>query len=152
VGIRQSALGGMYDPVYFNYGIAIHGALNVPLQPASHGCIRIPLSLSPTMNGLLGAGDQVFVFDGVEEPEVYGEQKPYFNRLDPTYTTTTSSTTTTTTTSTTLPGSTLPANTMVAPTTAAPVSPAPTPATTSAPVTVATTAATPAAVTTIPGG
>ncbi len=25
-GVRQSALGGMYKPVYFNYGIAVHGA------------------------------------------------------------------------------------------------------------------------------
>ena len=41
-GIRQSSLGGMWNPSYFNYGIAIHGALNVPLQPASHGCIRVP--------------------------------------------------------------------------------------------------------------
>jgi len=127
-GIRQSALGGMYDPVYFNYGIAIHGAFNVPLYPASHGCIRIPLALSPAMNDMLDIGDQVFVFDGVEEPEVYGEQPPYFNRLDPTYTTTTSSTTTTTTTTTTL----------VPPTTVAP------PAVTStAPEPVATTTLTP---------
>ena len=42
-GVRQSALGGMWNPVYLNCGIAVHGALNVPLQPASHGCIRIPL-------------------------------------------------------------------------------------------------------------
>ena len=41
-GLRKSALGGMLNPVYFNYGIAMHGAINVPLQPASHGCIRIP--------------------------------------------------------------------------------------------------------------
>ena len=40
-GKRVGPLGGMYDPVYFNYGIAIHGAENVPLEPASHGCIRI---------------------------------------------------------------------------------------------------------------
>jgi hypothetical protein len=144
-GVRQSALGGMWDPVYFNYGIAIHGALNVPLHPASHGCIRIPLSLSPTMNGMIGVGDQVFVFDGVEEPEAYGEQKPYFNRRDPSYTTTTSSTTTTSTTTTTVPvASTAP------PATAAPTTPIP--ATTATPATVATSTATTVAVTTIPGG
>ncbi len=114
----------MYDPVYFNYGIAIHGALNVPLHPASHGCIRIPLALSPAMNDMLDIGDQVFVFDGVEEPEVYGAQPPYFNRLDPTYTTTTSSTTTTTTTTTTL----------VPPTTVAPTTVAPPAATSTVPV------------------
>ncbi len=106
-GIRQSSLGGMWDPVYFNYGIAVHGALNVPLQPASHGCVRIPLPLSPTFQDLTANGDQVFVFDGVQEPEYYGAQLPYFNRIDPDYSTTTTSTTTTTTvppsTSTTAP-------------------------------------------------
>ncbi len=93
-GVRQSSLGGMWDPVYFNYGIAVHGALNVPLYPASHGCIRIPLSLSPTFQDLTANGDQVFVFDGVQEPEFYGAQLPYFNRIDPDYSTTTSTTTT----------------------------------------------------------
>ncbi len=115
-GIRDSALGSMWNPVYFNYGIAIHGALNVPLQPASHGCIRIPLSIDEEFQSLVSMGDQVFVFDGVKEPEEYGEQPPVFNWLDPEWepTTTTSTTTTTTTT------------TSVAPTTAAPATPAPT--------------------------
>jgi len=112
-GIRQGSLGGMWDPVYFNYGIAVHGALNVPLQPASHGCIRIPLPLSPSFQELVSVGDQVFVFDGVKEPEAYGAQVPYFNRIDPDYSTTTSSTTSTTTTTTTLvpPSSTVPPTT-----------------------------------------
>jgi hypothetical protein len=83
----------MWDPVYFNYGIAVHGALNVPLYPASHGCIRLPLTLSPTFQDLTANGDQVFVFDGVEEPEFYGAQLPVFNWIDPDYSTTTSSTT-----------------------------------------------------------
>ena len=102
-GVRQSALGGMWNPVYLNYGIAVHGALNVPLQPASHGCIRIPLSISEDFLEISKLGDQVFVFDGVKEPEEYGEQLPYFNRVDPDYetTTTTSSTTTTVPESTT---------------------------------------------------
>jgi len=122
-GVRQSSLGGMWDPVYFNYGIAVHGALNVPLHPASHGCIRIPLTLSPTFQELTATGDQVFVFDGVKEPEYYGPQKPYFNRIDPDYSTTTTSTTTTTTvppsTTTTVPPSTTtpPATTTTAPST-----------------------------------
>ena len=42
-------------------------------------------------------GDQIFVFDGVKEPEEYGAQVPPFNTPDPSYTTTTSTTTTTTT-------------------------------------------------------
>jgi hypothetical protein len=89
--------------VYFNYGIAIHGARNVPLQPASHGCIRIPLSISENLQDIVGMGDQVYVWDGVKEPEHYGQQPPTFNWIDPDYetTTTTDSTTTTLTESTT---------------------------------------------------
>lgn len=45
-GRRDSALGGMLNPVYFNYGIAVHGASNVPNEPASHGCVRIPNEIS----------------------------------------------------------------------------------------------------------
>ena len=127
-GVRQSSLGGMWDPVYLNYGIAVHGALNVPLAPASHGCIRIPLPLSPTFQEVTATGDQVFVFDGVQDPEYYGAQKPYFNRIDPDYSTTTTSTTTlppstTTTTppsSTTMPNTTTTSTIAAVPTTTAP--------------------------------
>ena len=96
-GIRESALGRMWNPVYFNYGIAIHGAINVPLQPASHGCIRIPMTLSEYFQTLVTNGDQVYVFDGVKEPEAYSEREklPTFNWLDPDYTTTTTTTTAT---------------------------------------------------------
>ena len=96
-GIRQSSLGGMWNPMYFNYGIAIHGALNVPLQPASHGCIRIPLNISESLQDILGMGDQVYVWDGEQEPEYYGQQPPRFNWIDPDYETTTTSSSTTTT-------------------------------------------------------
>jgi hypothetical protein len=92
-GVRQSALGAMWNPVYFNYGIAIHGALQVPLEPASHGCIRIPLKLSEQVQDLVTDGDRVYVFDGVEEPESYGAQLPTFNWLDPEYAATTTTTT-----------------------------------------------------------
>lgn len=115
-GLRQSSLGGMWDPVYFNYGIAVHGALNVPLEPASHGCIRIPLTLSPSFQEVTTKGDQVFVFDGVEEPEYYGAQQPYWNRRDPDYSTTTSSTTTTTT----IPPTTVAPSTTTSPATTSP--------------------------------
>ena len=33
--------GNMYKPLYFDRGQAIHGALNVPTTPASHGCVRL---------------------------------------------------------------------------------------------------------------
>ena len=94
-GIRESGLGSMWNPVYFNYGIAIHGAMNVPLQPASHGCIRIPMTLSDYFQTLVADGDKVYVFDGVKEPELYSEREmlPTFNWADPDYTTTTTTTT-----------------------------------------------------------
>jgi hypothetical protein len=40
-------LGVMYDPVFFiGTEYAIHGSPDVPLQPASHGCIRIPMDVA----------------------------------------------------------------------------------------------------------
>ena len=109
-GLRNSALGGMWNPAYFNYGIAIHGALNVPLEPASHGCIRVPLKVGEIFHQFIAVGDQVFVWDGQKEPEDYGEQLPIFNRIDPDYvpattttTTATSATTATNVTSTVAP-------------------------------------------------
>ncbi len=100
VGRRESQLGGMYNPVYFNKGIAVHGAQEVPAVPASHGCIRLPMHISEYFQTLVSKGDQVFVFDGVKEPEEYGAQSPRFNWADPNYTTTTSSTVPATTTTT----------------------------------------------------
>ena len=142
-GIRESALGGMWNPVYFNYGIAIHGALNVPLQGASHGCIRIPLNISETMQELMGNGDQVFVWDGENEPEAVGSPPPTFNWLDPDYESTSTTTTTVAeTTTTTEPAvdttvaSTSPATTVAATTTTTAV-----PDTTSTTTTITTVAA-----------
>lgn len=78
-GRRESALGGMLNPVYSNYGIAVHGASNVPSGAASHGCVRIPNDLSGRYQSLVAIGERVFVWDGIEEPEVYGEQLPTFD-------------------------------------------------------------------------
>lgn len=100
-GLRESQLGTMWNPVYFNYGIAIHGAMQVPKYPASHGCIRIPIYISEYFPAMVQYSDRVFVFDGVKEPEAYGSPAPYFNRPWPEYTTTTSSTSSTSTTTTT---------------------------------------------------
>ncbi|MGB3737484.1 MAG: L,D-transpeptidase family protein [Ilumatobacter sp.] len=145
-GIRDSALGSMWNPVYFNYGIAIHGALNVPLQPASHGCIRIPLNISEGLQDLMDMGDKVFVWDGEKEPEENGAPPPTFNWLDPDYETTTTvpeSSPTLPESSTTTPPSTDPATT-VAPTTPAPVttSPPTSPPSTQAPAATTTTTTT----------
>jgi peptidoglycan hydrolase-like protein with peptidoglycan-binding domain len=97
-GWREGSLGRMYSPVYFNYGIAVHGAGNVPSYPASHGCVRIPMHIGEYFPDLVSKGDQVFVFDGVRDPEEYGAQLPVFDYPDPSYVTSTTSTTTTTTT------------------------------------------------------
>jgi N-acetylmuramoyl-L-alanine amidase len=42
-GIDQSPLGRLWNPLYFHRGYAIHGSTTVPPEPASHGCIRVPL-------------------------------------------------------------------------------------------------------------
>lgn len=147
-GHRVGALGGMDDPVYFNYGIAIHGAENVPDEPASHGCIRIPKFLSATFPTLVGKGDQVWVWNGLKEPEqqTKNERLPSFNRPDPSATTTTSSTTTTTPATTVAPATTVKATTTT-------VKPVPTTTTTTAttvpPTTVPATVS--ATTTTTPG-
>src|SRR5438045_276957 len=82
-GWDDSVLGQLFNPVYFNYGVAIHGAYNVPLYPASHSCVRIPMHIAKYFPSLVKRGDQVFVFDGVKEPEVYGAQPPPCNTQDP---------------------------------------------------------------------
>jgi peptidoglycan hydrolase-like protein with peptidoglycan-binding domain len=104
-GDRVGPLGGMWNPVYFNYGIAVHGAHDVPSHPASHGCIRIPEFIANYFPSLVHLGDRVYVWDGVKEPEQQSKKDmtPPFEYPDPNATTTTSSTSTTTTTTTTVP-------------------------------------------------
>jgi L,D-transpeptidase catalytic domain/Putative peptidoglycan binding domain len=112
-GPRVGPLGAMYDPIYINQGIAIHGANNLPLQPASHGCIRVSKYLGESLQSLLEIGDKVLIWDGVTEPENQSTEamKMRWDYPDPNATTTTSTTTTTTTT---VPATT---TTTVAPTT-----------------------------------
>jgi hypothetical protein len=94
LGQRESKLGTMWNPVYFNFGLAIHGAMQVPAQPASHGCIRIPIFISEYFPVMVKYNDRVYIWDGVKEPEEYGSQPPPWDKDDPNYTTTTSSTST----------------------------------------------------------
>lgn len=118
-GTRDSKLGTMWNPVYFNYGIAIHGAMQVPRAPASHGCVRIPIFISNYFPAMVKYNDRVYVFDGVKDPELYGSPPPIFDKKDPNYTTTTSSTTTTVpkTPKTTVPKTTVPKSTTTTSTT-----------------------------------
>lgn len=140
-GTRESKLGTMWNPVYFNGGVAVHGAAQVPIRPASHGCIRIPMFISEYFPSLVAYGDRIYIFDGVKEPEEYGSPLPPADKPDPNYTTTTSEPKSTTTvagaTTTVAPSTTAnkqPQQTTVPTTVAPPVTTA-APATTVAPST-----------------
>ena len=138
-GWRNAKLGRLYKPVYFNYGIAIHGATNVPNHPASRGCVRHPMHIAEYLPDLISIGDHIFVFDGVEEPETYGAQPMVFDWPDPDWTPPTTTTSTTTTTTSTAPSATAAPTTAtpstVAPTTAPPTAPLTPPSPTTAPPT-----------------
>jgi peptidoglycan hydrolase-like protein with peptidoglycan-binding domain len=60
-GWHKSYLGQLYNPIFFNGGIALHGALSVPMYPASHGCVRLPMHVARILPGLLGKGVPVHV-------------------------------------------------------------------------------------------
>ena len=47
-------LGEMYNPVFFIGTLyAIHGDTHVPLRPASHGCVRIPMDIAAFFHTLV---------------------------------------------------------------------------------------------------
>lgn len=62
-GWRESSLdiGRLYNPLYFNGGIAFHGAASVPLYPASHGCVRVPMHIAQYLPSELPNGTPVHV-------------------------------------------------------------------------------------------
>jgi hypothetical protein len=101
-GIRVSKLGKLWNPLFFNGGIAIHGEPAVPAYPASHGCVRIPMSASLWFYQTVPVGEPVYVLGGKTAPVPFNEPAP--NQTTTTSTSsTTSSTTTSTTTTTTVP-------------------------------------------------
>ena len=60
-GWDDGKLGKMYNPYYFNGGIAVHGLASVPSYPASHGCARIPLDIAEYFPMLVSKGEAVYV-------------------------------------------------------------------------------------------
>lgn len=62
-GVRVSRLGKLYDPSYFVGGFAIHGSQSVPVYPASHGCVRIPMYVRKAFFRRTPVGKAVFVHD-----------------------------------------------------------------------------------------
>jgi lipoprotein-anchoring transpeptidase ErfK/SrfK len=67
-GWDTSPLGHLYNPFYFNGGIAVHGYTSVPSSPASHGCVRIPMDIAQYFHTLVHKGDPVYVFGGSNGP------------------------------------------------------------------------------------
>ena len=54
--------------MFFNQGIAIHGALSVPGYPASHGCVRIPMFAAGWFYQIVPNGTPVYVIGGPHVP------------------------------------------------------------------------------------
>ena len=61
-GWHKSPLGMLYYPMYINRGVAIHGSSSVPSRPASHGCIRIPMSAAKEFFDVTPIGTVVLVY------------------------------------------------------------------------------------------
>jgi hypothetical protein len=62
-GWKRSPLGLLYYPSYFSDGLAIHGNPSVPSQPASHGCIRVPMFAAQAISEMLPVGTIVIIYD-----------------------------------------------------------------------------------------
>lgn len=62
-GTRKAPLGSLYNPSYFNGGIAIHGSNSIPVKAASHGCARIPRFADKDFIGMVKVGMPVYVYD-----------------------------------------------------------------------------------------
>jgi len=69
-GWEEGPLGSLYNPSYFDGGIAIHGATSVPSSPASHGCVRIPMHAAEWFPSHIPLGTPVYVAgpDGIPPP------------------------------------------------------------------------------------
>lgn len=64
-GWHTGSLGSVYYANFISGGVAIHGSRNVPVQPASHGCIRVPMFAAREVSKLLPLGTIVLVYDKV---------------------------------------------------------------------------------------
>ena len=52
----------LWQPMYFLRGFAIHGYPSVPPYPASHGCVRTPMWIAPTLFASNSYGESVYVY------------------------------------------------------------------------------------------
>lgn len=76
LGVQTDKLGQLFNPLYFNGGIAIHGEPAVPLYPASHGCVRIPMSESIWFFNRVSLGEPVYVVGGSKAPVPFNATAP----------------------------------------------------------------------------
>lgn len=51
----------MYYSNYFTGAFAIHGYVDVPPYPASHGCVRVPMWIATHLYGLISLGMRVYI-------------------------------------------------------------------------------------------
>jgi len=67
-GWHKGPLGPIYYPNYILGGLAIHGYPSVPLRPASHGCIRIPMFAARRFSEMTPVGTVVLVYGSRPRP------------------------------------------------------------------------------------
>jgi lipoprotein-anchoring transpeptidase ErfK/SrfK len=48
--------------MYFLRGFAIHGYPSVPADPASHGCVRVPMWIAPRLFVQFTYGQTVYLY------------------------------------------------------------------------------------------
>jgi lipoprotein-anchoring transpeptidase ErfK/SrfK len=61
-GWRISYLGELYRPWYFHNGFAVHGSPSVPPEPASHGCVRVPMWDADYLAQQLAVGMPIYIW------------------------------------------------------------------------------------------
>ena len=66
-GWRISYLGKLYRPWYFYGGYALHGSGQVPAEPASHGCVRVPIWDADYLAGELFIGMPLHIWRSSED-------------------------------------------------------------------------------------
>ena len=52
----------LWYPMYFLRGFAIHGYPSVPAYPASHGCVRVPMWIAPSLYASNPYGQTIYVY------------------------------------------------------------------------------------------
>ena len=53
---------GMFYSSFFLRGFAIHGYPSVPPYPASHGCVRTPMWIAPSLFASSQYGGTIYVY------------------------------------------------------------------------------------------